>query len=168
MSIIRNVNNWFNNVFLTEMAYSRSDVLPKVDRYTDAVKEHIMKCIAYGDSTNDYSHWINEISNFLSIINDFKVKTKSGKLKYDDYLENGFYNHGSDIRDMNVGLRDFSYNKKYSHFEVTDEMTRKMYNVYTKVAEDCSAIFADKNNTFKAADFRNLVLDIFEQNGVSP
>ena len=164
--IFKEVNNWFNHVFLTKMAYSRGDVMPKIDSYTGMVKEHVMKCIVYENSTNDFNHWVNEIANFLSIINDFRIKTKTGKLKYEDYLNNGFYNHGNDYRDMNVGLRDFSYNKKYPHFEVTDEMTQKLLNVYTRIAEDCSRIFADKNNEYTHKDFKNLVLDIFEQNNI--
>ena len=169
MSIIRDANNWFNNVFLTEMAMPKKEVMNKIATFSDSIIEHIIKCVVYGDSTKDFSHWITEISNFLSIINDYKVKSGSGKLKYEEYLKRVFYDRqGDEEQDMRQNLRVFKLDKSYPDFDITSSMISQLWRVFSRIAEECSTIFADKNNTFKAADFRNLILDIFEQNGVNP
>lgn len=169
MSIIRDANNWFNNVFLTEMAMPKKEVMNKISTFSDLIMEHIIKCVVYGDSTKDFSHWIIEISNFLSIINDYKVKSCSGKLKYEEYLKCVFYDsQGDEEQDMRQNLRVFKLHKSYPDFDITSSMISQLWGVFSRIAKECSTIFADKNNTFKADDFRNLILDIFEQNGVNP
>lgn len=63
-------------------------------------------------------------------------------------------------------VQTVDFDSTYCRFESchSSQQTTKV----VKRAEDCFTISAGKNNTFKEADFRNLILDIFEQNGVNP
>lgn len=163
MNSIKNANNWFNNIFLTEMARPKKEVIKKISAFSDSIMEHIIKCVVYKNSTNNFLHWVNEISNFLSIINDYETKSMSGKLRYNEYLNTVFYKQGNSELDMKQNLRVFSLNKNYPSFKIDNKLVKQLWNIFRSIAEKCSVIFSDKNNSFDENKFKDLILDIFTQ-----
>lgn len=125
-----------------------------------------MKCVAYENSTNDLDHWIDEISTYLDIVNSLELKTKTGKLKKDDYLRNVFYAEAETKKDVEVNLKLFKLDKNYPDFEINSNLISKIFDVFNEIAENSSEIFCDKNNTFEKEDFKNLIKDSLEQVGI--
>ena len=166
MNIIEQANEYFKNVFLNEMAFSRDDALKKMKSLSEPIFEHIMKCVVYEDTTGNLDHWKEEIATYLDIINDLDLKTKTGRLKQKDYLEQVFYREAENETDVKANLKLFNLNKNYPDFKITPELISKVFTAYKIISENCSEIFADKFNTFEKLDFKMLVMDALEQVGI--
>ena len=135
--------------YLNEMAYSRSWVIDRLKSLSTPVINHIMKCVVYKNTTNNLNHWINEIADYFDEVNSTIVKTKNGKLKEKDYLENLFYYQGVDERDMRVQLMELRRDRNYPDFEITIELIRRLTVSFNSIAEEFSRIFTSKNSLTK-------------------
>lgn len=91
----------------------------------------------------------------------------SGKLRYNEYLNNVFYKQGNTELDMKQNLRVFSLNKNYPSFKIDNKLVKQLWNIFRSITEKCSVIFSDKNNSFDKNKFKDLILDIFKQYGIT-
>ena len=148
---------------LNEMAFDRKSVIDKIKFKSQTILEHEIKCVVYQNTTRDLNHWIDEIAQNFHIINRYEAKTKSGKLKYEDYLENVFFCQGNTKRDMECNLMDFENNKDYPYFETNIDLINDLFDLHMFLAESCSTIFADPYNEYTKQDFKNLIKEGLER-----
>lgn len=134
---------------LNEMAFNRSVAIRRVQSYADTLFEHLLKCVVFGDTTGNLTHWINEeIAVYLSDISEIEVKTKNGKLNKIDYETALLSDIGENLQDYKSTISSIraSWRKrdKYPFFPITNELVNKMYIMYTSIIKQCSEIFIQK------------------------
>lgn len=127
----------------------------RIENLGDRVLEHVCKCILYGDSTSDYKHWIeDEISTWISYVNDLTVKPKNNKLKASDYdklLLGGF---GDSFADARINLA-VEYNKcrdakeQYPEVTITQDMMNAMLDATLEMHNVIPTLLASKNTLDK-------------------
>ena len=132
------------------MAFGRKDALNNLRKRSDTLVEHIVKCAVYGNSTNNLDHWVKEICNYLSAANKVTVKPNDRRLKANDYLISLFASMGDQRIDAEYALYDFyadnEHRKEYPHFEATDEIVDKIFEMYNAIKEYMLPILTKQNN----------------------
>ena len=70
-------------VYIKGMSVKKSSLEDKMAQFGKQIEMHIAKCAMYGDSLEfgKYDHWISEIANWISDINQIYVKPSNKKLK---------------------------------------------------------------------------------------
>ena len=98
--------------YIYAMAFSRSEMLNKLQSLTSTLNNHVIKCTIYRESLPEYlPHWIEEIGIYLHSANKLKSKTK---LKNKDYMNSLFSSFGTDKDDAEANLMFFKiHNKDY-------------------------------------------------------
>ena len=75
----------FRRTAIYAMSMERDNAKIRVKGFSDVLPEHIIKCVVYGNTTNDLHHWVCvELCGFLSIVNDITVRPHNKKLKLKD------------------------------------------------------------------------------------
>ncbi len=80
--------------YLTEMSRDRQTLKNKLDNQVDPIYQHLIKLYLYGNTTNDFKHWISEIADMLPYLDTLKPNNKFSKHKFvsdilvDDDLKN--------------------------------------------------------------------------------
>lgn len=123
------------------MAEDRRKILDTAYNYSSKIADHIMKCVVYGKSHQDYNGWIEEITNkYIADINAMKPK-KGFKMKPRDYKNNLFAGIGTEVQDAKRELMRFR--RKYTNlekdpypdFEITQELYFRLFDAYWDLAD---------------------------------
>lgn len=151
---------------LREMAFNRSEALNRINREVPPYRDHLIKCIVYGNSTNNLWHWSDEIADKINKVNS--IKLKSGKKFDQKFYEDEFLLASGDCKsDFKIVLDDFKidYRYQYPAFEITDTLLYKVVEVFTDLSYYFSNLLCRDNHITKE-QIRNKLLDYFELQGV--
>lgn len=140
------MKRFLHNMSIYSMASPRHKVLSIIQQESDPIEEHIAKIGLFGNTTDNLYHWIGEIAEYLDVICDYSVKTKSGRLKSSDYVR-VFDGFGENYRDTKSLLKFYAlkFKDKYRKVEVTDEMADCTYEFVQKLKQYVSTEFPKAN-----------------------
>lgn len=115
MSLYRDVKK-----YLTEMSRDKQTLKNKLDNQVNPIYQHLIKLYLYGDKTQDFSHWIDEIADKIPYLDTLKPNNKFPKasLVYDILVDDDSANLS---RKLNV-------------------LTKNLFFRYPKVTYDISEI----------------------------
>ena len=163
MSIWEELDELYEEEKLLEMALPLAAAKERLTNNAPQYFYHLFKCIIFENRTGDFDHWVQEIANYLNIINDIKVKGSNSKPSAKFYRDNFFYYLGDEVGDYRGGLEDFKHRigKKYPDFEVTQELCNKVFEVVQDFALYFGNNFA-RNNSWNSVDLLRKVEGYFE------
>ena len=145
---------------IDELATNRNVAIGRIESYSELIFEHLIKILVYGNMSNNLDHWITEISTWLTHISSMKIKTKTGKLKTQEYYDLLFGSIGEDEHDITVMLKfmqtELCVKKSYPKFEITVELVNEVYAVLTNLGDKVSFMLADKR-TYSSIAFSNVI-----------
>lgn len=149
---------------LWEMAFRKKEAIEKIGVYADAYAEHLLKISIYQNSTNNLRHWIDELADKLSKVNDVKLK-QGGKLYPQIYKDEFLLADGDCRRDFEIDLDHFKYNNsktgKYPDFEITDDLISKTSDNFLDLAEYFSSVLS-RENSYNKKWFIDKLSEYFE------
>ena len=158
---LKSLNKGFEKKYLLEMTDPRGKVVSRIESQSDPLEEHIVKAFVYHNDKNNYNDYIITVANILNYCNGQIAKTKTGKLKFHEYLGLLFgINNSFSVTDARNRIWTFQMNKgkEYPPFERTDEMCKKFYNCYKEMANYFSDYLAkDRKGEDKMGEFREKV-----------
>ena len=135
------------------MSMDRSRAVSRISGISKSFTEHIVKAVVYKNTTDNLKHWVDEISEYLSIVNDITVKPKDKKLKVADISRSLFGEFGDARNDANIILRSFAlevrHSKEYPDFIVTDDLTNALYFAFQLIYSETLPILTVKNSYTK-------------------
>lgn len=154
-------------LILTEQARSRSNAIKIIEGLQPVYEDHLLKCIIYGNSINNLWHWIDEIINIIIRINEIKIKTPSGRLSNNDYLDYLFLAAGESELEYRENLRHFmfKYKYKYPKFEITNELVTNTTDLFLMMS-NYSMRLSETNSIINENAIRNDILDFLEDRGI--
>lgn len=160
------------NGALYEMAHSKGKVEGRVESYAEPIKQHLIKCVVYGNSTGNLAHWVtDELCEYFRRINNLECKTKSQRLSKEEYFDLLSDEFGDEISDCLEEIRVFQNDNQRTHqypdFKPTYNQAEKLYNIYTALFDRVCEIFSDKNNRCTKTSFALIIWNILEKNGIS-
>lgn len=128
------------------------------------INNNLIKCLAYKNSTNDYSKWLEELSESLSTLNQITIANQGKKLRKFDLDNHVFYIFGTKLSDAEKNLKQFHIDKDTSlpYFVITFEIIKSLYALYSEFKETFIEIIR-KPNRFDTHDFYNKLMEIFEK-----
>lgn len=152
------------------MSLVRDKAVSKIASLSDKIEEHLLKCLVYKNSTDDYRHWIDdELATWISLVNDITIKPKDKKLKVKDYQSNLFGGLGDTYADANFALHLFRSNytdsrkckEPYPYFDITTELISTTLDAFTDIQSTLCEVLAKKNGLDKAniAKLLHTILD---------
>ena len=151
---------------IDELATSRNVAIGRIESYSELIFEHIIKILVYGNTSNNLDHWIIEISTWLTHISSMKIKTKTGKLKAQEYYDLLFGSIGEDEHDITVMLKfmqtELCVKKSYPKFEVTVDLVNKVYTVLTNLGNNISFMLADRR-IYNSVAFSSIIHDQLDE-----
>ena len=155
------LNKGFEKKYLLEMADPRGKVVSRIESQSDPLEEHLVKAFVYYNDKNNYNDYITTIADILNYCNGQIAKTKTGKLKFHDYLELLFgVTNSFSVTDARNRIWTFQMNKgkEYPPFERTDELCRKFYTCYKEISYYFSDYLAkDKKGEDKMEEFKEKI-----------
>ena len=117
------------NVFA--FAHPRKHVEERVASLQPKLHEHLLKILIYGNTSQNLNHWINELAEFVSIINDYEVKPNNKKLPSHRYEEILRKELGESLRDARANLGYFKAThtglNKYPSFTITPDLIQHVH-----------------------------------------
>lgn len=144
---------------LNEMAFSRVELIKKVESFSERINDEIIKLTVYENNEWDKNHWIERLSTWLYSV-DKPVFNNNKKLKPNQYEKYVFGTFGNEKDDAEINLYSFKANNtKYDDFEVAEELIDKLFNTYNKIKQLCD-VFAT-NSKRELSFFQEYVKDIF-------
>lgn len=151
----------FNRRSVFAMSMDRSRAVNRIRGFSDPITEHIIKCVVYGNTTNDLHHWVcHEICDYLEIVNDITVRPHDKKLKAHDYLSNLYGAMGDTRIDASILVRTFAAHnrrtKEYPDFKVTDDIIDRTFFAFKTMMTDTIPILTTKNK-LESGDFIPIV-----------
>lgn len=66
--------DWISETELFEMAFARKDAINKIRNLQSQIAKHIVKIVYYDAPEETKLHWKSEVDNWLSIIDQIKLK----------------------------------------------------------------------------------------------
>ena len=150
------MSNGLQKKILKEMSDPRKIVMSDIASQRLPIREHAAKLVIFGNTTGDLNDWVNTLANIFNYINNMFVKSKTGKLKYKEYLELAFgINESFDGNSASSILDyfDMKFSKKFPNYNRTDELEKRMYNFYNTMAKYFSNYFStckEKKNRISA------------------
>ena len=146
--------------YVESMSARRADAIQSLRGLSEELKNHIIKCIVYGRNLGDYNynHWIEEISEYISIANDITVKPSAKKLKAEIYRNELFGSFGENLKDASVLVRLFLVKEenKYAKVEVSERLYQRVYDAFQKIMDLFIPILVS-NNSMTKSDFIPIV-----------
>lgn len=144
------------------MSIERKDAILRMRHFSEEFANHIIEYVVYRDVLFDtLDHWAKEIGHWLFVANSFTTKSK---LKEWDYKEDIFYYLGDSLADAisAVGLYwENRKSKQYPDFEITDEITNEVFNLFSKIQEESLPILTSKKKLI-ISQWRDLVKNILD------
>lgn len=146
-----------------EMSMPISAAKARIEGFTLPYIDHIIRCVVFNNTTNDLIHWENEIATYISKVNDITVKPKAEKFSKQFYVENFFLYWGDEVIDYNIALFDFQRRegKYYPNFEITDQLSNKVFEVVKDFSDYFSVIVSAKNSHTKQY-FLHKIVEYFD------
>ncbi len=145
---------------IDEFATNRNIAIGRIESYSELIFEHLIKILVYGNTSNNLDHWITEISTWLTHISSMKIKTKTGKLKAQEYYDLLFGSIGEDENDIAVMLKfmqtELCVKKSYPKFEVTTNLVNRTYKLLTNLGNKVSFMLANKQ-IYNSIAFSNIL-----------
>lgn len=154
-------------IYIKAMAFPKSEVLNRANRYSQDVIEHIIKIIAFSDiRKDDVSHWINELATWFRYVGRLTVKPNSKKLKVPEIRDSLFRCVGDDLGDFEHSLvmfnednrkGKFNYAEKeaYPEIDVTTELSGKLMDACYDIMGAIIPMLSDRHeysmNEYKVA-----------------
>lgn len=143
---------------------SRPEAFKICEAESVKINNNLIKCLAYKNSTNDYSKWLQELSESLNILNQITIANQGKKLRKFDLDNYVFYIFGTKLSDAENNLKQFHIDKDTStpYFVITFELTKSLYALYSEFKETFTEIIR-KPNKSDIHDFYNKLLEMFEK-----
>lgn len=158
------LSNSLQRKLLREMADPRRKVAIYIDSQSDAVREHFLKIIIFKNTTNNQNQWVNTLANIFNFCNGLRVKSKTNKLKVDEYREYLFGVTSSfDLQDASnmVYWFEITFGDKFPKFERTRELSQEVFMKYKALSDYFSMYFSkDNRNEDRLIEFRHSVSNI--------
>lgn len=142
------------------MAFDRRVAIKKIEDRQDTYAEHVMKCVIYGNSTNNLYHWCEEISQ--SIFDVLSIKLKGGSsISKDIYKDRFFLAYGDTENDFRMDLQDFhkKFVGKYPNFTITNELIQNTYGAFVFISNYCTE---KDNKNISKANIHHVLLQYFD------
>lgn len=140
------------------MAFDRSIAINHLKKPAKTLMRHMIKCIVYGNTTGNYDHWINEISDYLEIANDVRMSPKNKKPDWDMFNTYLLGELGDTELDAKVIIAEFSKDnekairmgkKHYPRFDPTYDMAVRLSKAVGRLKQLIRPILCNKNNYTK-------------------
>ena len=149
---------------LFEMARSRKKVIELIEGLQTIYEEHLLKCVIYGNSTDNVWHWAGEVAEVLVQVNGMKAKTSSGKLSSQDYIDNLLLASGEFDYEYKENLKhfQFKYKYKYPKFEITDKLVENTVDLFKYMALKYSKYLNNPKYVANKDFIRQDILDFLE------
>lgn len=162
---MNNINDLFHeSMTLDEMAISRNEVRQKIESYSKSLVEHVLKCLALGNSTWNLEHWEMEIAEWLKKSDALKWngKNKLDKEEYKNLLKS-FYSSSIETP-LNRCEKFISIiNKEYgSNIVCTRELVDFLYDTLEEIINTASDILCTKGSRNREV-FLDIVKDSVEK-----
>lgn len=152
--------------FIRNPIFCQADRRKKIEaiskNYSDIIAEHVMKCIVYGKSHLDYSHWIeDEICIYINTVGRRRNKSKIKPSVFEDAM---FYSIGDEPYDAKMFMLDWldeniKNKNPYPKFVITSELCTKLCNCYSELAKNVS-IWLSKHKHDDRESYRCEILSI--------
>ncbi len=142
-------------------AFERQEIRDTSKSYKDKIAEHIIKCVVYSVSYTDYSHWIDELVNWLIDID--RMKPKKFKIKSKDYRETAFSKIGTSVSDAESALNKFRENftlvdkNPFPDFVITYNLCDRLCSAYNEFADVISEKLGKYNSENQQARARDVM-----------
>lgn len=151
---------------ITEFAYKRKQAVSIISDKSKIIHDHILKCLIYHDKLNSLSHWIDEIASYCKFCDNVSIKTSSGKLSYNDYMNILLYDLGDAKSDVFTWLDGFyldycSYHSSthYPEFIIDDDLCQFIYSEVTRVYKSICKMMSDKHN-HSTLEYKKLLTEL--------
>ena len=155
-------------IYIQGMTLKKEKLLKRMDSYSTEIAFHLAKCVMYGDSLGNgkYDHWISEISNWISSVNECICKHNNKKLKAHQYQNSLFADLGDSLTEAKMNLQDVQISCKksvnrYPYRELDKEMIDTMYIVSMEIMHTFSNLLATMNDTTQS-DIDKMLHDILD------
>lgn len=99
---------------LLEFATDRSKIIVHLNNLNSTLLLHVIKCVLYGNTTNNLDHWLDEIASYIDDANSLKFN-RDKKLKQYYYEDEFFFYSGDSVEDYDKKVDAFiqRYSNRY-------------------------------------------------------
>lgn len=154
--------------YLREMAEPRNKIVSRIESQYESLIEHCIKAFIFKEDTENYNLYLDTIANILNYCNGQCAKTKSSKLKYNEYQELLFgIDNSYSVLDARNQIWTFQIQKgnKYPSFKRTDELNKKFHSFYKDLSYYFSNYMSkDKNiDKDKKSEFKKYIEELIEK-----
>lgn len=148
---------------LNEMAQDRKGALLTLEHLEDTYFEHLCKAVLYKNSTNNLYHWLGEIAQCLSDVNNIILKLSNNKLDPETIEAKFLLARGDSLREYEIHIDILKKRlfKKYPKIQITQELIEEVFTTFIDLNDFLKPILASKNNHDKEW-FRNKLVEYFE------
>lgn len=149
---------------LNEMAQSKKAAILELNYLEDTYFEHICKIVLYDNSTRNLYHWVGEVAQCLSEINDIKIEPDNKKISEQLLRDEFFLANGDSASECGFHLVRVSKKlfERYPRVEITEEMRQHLFDVLSDISNYFVPVIASKNNYSKEW-FRSKLIGYFEE-----
>lgn len=143
---------------------SRPEAFKICEAESVKINNNLIKCLAYKNSTNDYSKWLQDLSESLDTLNQITIANQGKKLRKFDLDNHVFYIFGTKLSDAEKNLKQFHLDKDTSlpYFLITFELVKSLYALYSEFKETFIEIIR-KPNKSGIHDFYNKLMEMLEK-----
>ena len=139
------------------MSQEQRFVIAKMREKSGRIAEHIAKCIIWKSSYPTYSHWTDEISNFINEIARIRCKSK---IKVNTVIDNMFNQCGTDLYDaLNVLLDTYEECRRedppYPEACITKDDALDFFNCYQEISDVISRYISTHKITQGRRNYQN-------------
>lgn len=150
------------------MADEKKKVLDTLYNYARTLATHVIKCVVYGNSTGDYDHWLQEITNYIWDANNLKPK-KGTVIRPVQYQTSLFAWIGDEPNDAHRELKTFKRLRvktgDYPEFEITQNLYFNLYHCYNELAKSCSKKLSKFKSRAEVYSFVKKIIDKYAEEG---
>lgn len=120
LNILKLITESSERIILNEMSLPRERVIANLFSQTDTIIEHFLNILIFDNTTNDRHDWLRTIAETLDYYNRIEAKTKSIKLKKEDYRRFLFgINETFSLHDAHILIEGYEKKAK-KKFHVVD------------------------------------------------
>ena len=131
--------------YIRSMSFERRSAEKHVRSYQKVATDHIIEIVVYKNSSNDYNHWIDELSAWFVDINDtdLKIKRNPPKFKWHEYEEFVFGLLGQTTSDAKGALLSYKANNiKYPDFEIDRNLVLNLRGAASDLSDKMCGIWS--------------------------
>lgn len=146
---------------LLEFATDRSKIIVHLNNLNSTLLLHVIKCVLYGNTTNNLDHWLDEIASYIDDANSLKFN-RDKKLKQYYYEDEFFFYSGDSAEDYDKKVDAFiqRYSNRYPSALESRGASILVFEFLVALSEKFSPLLSSKNNLEKK-NILNLVKEVY-------